>query len=132
MIEKIRLFLNHQRYEVISCVVIVVILISFLGCQSETTSILDPSTSISRDELSAEVNNFMERAKIRFADLDRQDEIKQILLNNALLYSATGTLNPVGVVTTLAAVFGIGATVDNVRRRKNASVTKPTNSNDTS
>lgn len=111
-------FLNHERYQVISAILCACLILWFWGCKSEVRSLVDPTRKIDRDELTAEVDFFMASAEIRFKDLDRQDEFKQYVLDQALLYGQTGTLNPVGIVATLAGILGVGAIADNVRKRK--------------
>lgn len=116
--DKLLTFLNHERYQVISAVLCLSLIVWFWGCESQVQSVVDPARKINRDELTAEVDFFLASAEIRFKDLDRQDEFKQYVLNQALLYGQTGTLNPVGIVATLAGILGVGAIADNVRKRK--------------
>lgn len=116
--DKLLAFLNHERYQIVSTVLCLGLLIWFWGCESQVRSLVDSKIKINRDELTAEVDFFLASAEIRFKDLDRQDEFKQYVLDQALLYGQTGTLNPVGIVATLAGILGVGAIADNVRKRK--------------
>jgi len=118
MLKKLLDFLNHERYQVFAIAICVGLLIWFIGCESKVRSITDPSQMVTRNELVAEIDFYLANAEIRFADLDKQDELKQTLLDAALLYGQTGTINPLGLMATLAGVLGIGATVDNVRKRR--------------
>jgi len=118
MLKKITEFLNHERYQVIAITVCIGLLIWFIGCESKVRSLSDPSVRITRDELASEIDFYLANAEIRFKDLDRQDELKQTILDAALLYGQTGTINPMGLIATLAGVLGVGATVDNVRKRR--------------
>ena len=97
------------------------------GCQSETKSLVDPERQVSRDELQLELNNYIGLAKIRFADLDRQDELKAVLLDNAALFAQTGTVNPYGILTTLVSVAAVGFGLDRNRKLKDlkSNVTAP-------
>jgi len=116
--DKILKFLNHERYESIAVIIACLLLIWFWGCESKVQSISNPNALVTRDELNAEVDFYLANAEIRYKNLDRQDEFKKTLLEAALLYGQTGTINPFGLITTLAGILGVGATIDNVRKRK--------------
>jgi len=73
---------------------------------------------VTRDELHDELSFIIAQAETRFKSLDRQDELKQLITDQALLFAQGGAINPIGLLTANAALLGIGATVDNVRRRK--------------
>lgn len=109
---------NHERYKLIGVGACIALLIWFYGCESKTSSLLSPDKNLTRAELQLELDTLLKSAELKYADLDRQDEIKSALLNNLLLVAQSGTVNPIGVITSLAVVMGIGATVDDVRTRK--------------
>lgn len=88
------------------------------GCQSETKSLVNSDRQVTREELQLELNNYIALAKIRFAELDRQDELKAVLLDNASLFAQTGTMNPYGLLTTLLSVAGISFGLDRNRKLK--------------
>ena len=109
---------NHERYETIAVILICCFLVWIYGCESKTRSLADPLTRVTRSELQLELDQIVAAAKLRFQDLRRQDQIRQTIANAALLWAKTGAINPIGVGTSMLAIFGIGATVDNVRKRK--------------
>ena len=118
MLQKIKTFLNHERYESIAVILVVVLLAIIFGCESKVNSILYPNNQITRDQLQLELNQLIATAEIKFGQLDRQDELKAALYQIGLVTAQTGTFNPIGLITTIAGIVGIGATVDNVRKRK--------------
>ena len=89
-----------------------------LGCPSTVNSIQDPKRKVTRAELQAEIDYMLSIAEVRFKDLEKLDQLKKILFNSSVLLASGGTVNPIGVVTSIAAILGVGATVDNVRKRK--------------
>jgi len=91
------------------------------GCESRVRPLNGSPVKVTRAELETELNQFIALAEIRFRELDRQDKFKQILFDNAVIFAETGGINPLGVITSLAALFGIGATADNLRTRKKLS-----------
>lgn len=113
----IKAFLNHERYQVIAVFAMCILLLGLYSCESKVRSIEDPRTRVTRSELEAEVDLYLARVKSRIRDLDRQDKIKQLIVNNAVLFAESGTINPYGVMAALIGILGIGATVDNIRKR---------------
>lgn len=86
------------------------------GCQSKVKSIIHNPTSVTRDELTVEVESFLATAKLRYAALDRQDEFKAFVFNTALDFMKGGSLNPIAVLMTAGNLAGIGAVISNVRK----------------
>lgn len=86
------------------------------GCESKVMSLNGPQM-VSRAILQLELDTYMRTAEIRFAQLDKQDAFKKALFDQALITTQTQTINPYGVIATLLGIAGIGATVDNVRKR---------------
>lgn len=111
-------FASHNTGFVAAQTLIIVTLIWVQGCPSTTRSILDPSVKVTRGELQIEIDTLLATADLRYADLDKQDQIKKMITDHALLWSTTGAINPVGLITALVGIAGIGATVDNVTKRR--------------
>lgn len=88
------------------------------GCESKTRSLIDPERRVDRQELQNEIDNLINLSRIRFADLQRQDELKKLIFEQTVIVAQGGNVNPVGVLTSLMALLGIGFGVDDVRVRK--------------
>jgi len=102
-------------------------LLWFTGCQSTTQSLLKPKTKVTEGmlqiEYSAEIsrlenelNTLKQTAELRLQDLHRQDAIKQALFKNAMLIAESGNPNPLGLLSLLGTIFGIGAVIDNRKK----------------
>lgn len=117
MTKKILVFCNHERYQVIAGFLCIVLTVWGLSCESKVRSISDPTKKITRDQLNAEVDYYLANAEIRFKLLDRQDEFRDLVFNQVLLWSQTGQFSPIGLIPTLIGLFGIGAVTDNIRKR---------------
>lgn len=111
-------FCVHNPGIVIGQVICMLVMLWIYGCESQVHSITTPNVKVTRGELQVEVDSFFALADLRFQQLDQQDELKKTIFEHALLWSSTGTINPVGLMTALAAIMGIGATVDNVTKRR--------------
>lgn len=68
--------------------------------------------------MNQEIDILITKANFADADLAKQEELRDYLFNQAILYGQTGTINPIGLLTSLGTIFGIGAVTDNVRKRK--------------
>lgn len=114
---KIKDLFNHERYQVIAVLATAAFLFWFFGCESKVQSLANPQVLITRASLEAEVDFYLAQAEIRFKDLDKQDEFKRLLVEKTLLVAEGGAVNPYGIIATILGILGIGATVDNVRKR---------------
>lgn len=118
MLEKIKKFLNHERYQAISVLIILCIAVWIFGCQSTVKSLLSPQVKVNRAQLQAELDSFITQAQIQFDDLDRQDEIRQTIIEHGLLIARTGVFNPIALIPVVAGILGTGVVVDRVREKK--------------
>ena len=121
-------FASHNTGVVIGQLLCFGALIFAHGCESKVTSITTPSTRVNRSELQVEVETFLAIADLRFEDLNKQDQFRDEIFKHATLWAQGGTVNPIGLALSLASIIGIGATVDNVtkRRRENAALRRYT------
>lgn len=102
---KILKWLNDQHWYLIAIAVIAVSIFWTYGCESQVRGLINPDQRINRAELQNELDFIIGQARIKAEDLDRQDEIKQALLDAANIMSTTGTINPSGLIN-LAACIG--------------------------
>ncbi len=101
---------------IISIVVIVGFLIYALGCEPKTPSLKDRGVLINRQELQLELDQFITMAQLRMADLDKQEELRTIVLQNALILVQGSPFNPLGILTAIAAIYGIKQGGSNVTK----------------
>jgi high-affinity Fe2+/Pb2+ permease len=119
--------LRHYRNSAVAVIITVVISIWLIGCQSKTASLIDPSEKITRETLENEfgylakkvetnLDNLQLEYQRRLEDLQRQDEIKRAITEASAAVAQSGTINPLGIVTLLAAIMGIGSIADNRKK----------------
>jgi len=107
-------------------VIALILLTGFLfwghACQPTVKSLLVPGQKVTRPELQIELDTIIATADFRMADLDRQEAFRDIIFKNATLMIEGGTLNPVGILTLLAGLYGVGrGTSDFVKKVKKKS-----------
>lgn len=94
-----------------SIITIILITVAFViycyGCEPKVRSLSGSPKLINRQELQLELDQFITMAQIRMADLDQQEELRSIVLQNALILVQGNPYNPVGIITAIAAVYGI-------------------------
>lgn len=117
-------FIRHNSGIVIGSAMIPFVLIYAYSCQSVVVSGLQPGKKINRQQLVNEVDFFLAEAEAKFADLDRQDLVKDTIFNSILDLAQGKTPNPIGVVLTLASILGAGAGIDNIRKRTHINTLK--------
>lgn len=110
-------FVRHNSGIVISSIIVISILAWCYGCPSQVVSIHNPPAKVTRAELEIEVDHFLKQAEIRFAELDQKDEFKRAIFAAAMEFMSQGKINPIAIVITLGNILGIGAAIDNVRKR---------------
>ncbi|GAH79914.1 unnamed protein product, partial [marine sediment metagenome] len=121
-------FIKHNPGIIIGAVLAAAILIWTYGCQTRVVSIVNNPQLVTRPELQIEVEHFLaqkklevdtfiSQAELKFEDLDRQDELRNALFGMALTFMQGGQINPAAVALVIGSILGLGATVDNIRKR---------------
>ena len=88
------------------------------GCEPRTASLITPGEKVNRQQLVTEIDMLEYKLEQSIANLDRQQKIRDIVFQQGLIAAQTGNINPVGMITALMSVLGIGAVADDVRLRK--------------
>jgi len=113
--EKLPLFITIQACSFLVC--------SAYGCEPTTKSLIHPERKVTRPQLKTEIELLLMQSENRIADLDRQVRLRQAIFEQGLLIAPPGTINPLGVATSLLAVLVIGMTADDIRLRKKLKAT---------
>jgi arginine exporter protein ArgO len=100
-------FLNDHHWPIIGGILILSLLFWLFGCQSKVNSLLDPNRKVTRAELQNETAYLIGQAKTKLADLDDQDAVKKLIIDQASMFSTTGTFNPSGLLNTIVSIGAI-------------------------
>ncbi len=99
--------LNDNHWYLIAAAIAAGIMIWTYGCISTVPSVLHPEQLINRIELDNELQYLIGLVQARAQELDRQDAIKQSLLDAANVISQTGNINPSGLLNIFATIGAI-------------------------
>ena len=124
MMKKFLKKVNEQHWYIIGGVAVIGFFFWLYGCQSLTESLLTPGKSVARDELQIELNYLVEKAKLKFSDLDRQDETKKFILEQLQIIGTQGSFNPAGLLNAVITVGAITFGLDRNRKYKLSNKTK--------
>lgn len=101
-------WLKEHSAGVFTIILTVVMIVYIVGCEPKVRSLNDRQQMVTRQELQFELEHILETAELRMADLSRQEQFRNLVLQNALLILQGTPFNPVGLVTAVAALYGIG------------------------
>jgi len=118
---------RHNKSIFISFILAAFFSLWFFGCESRTQSLLIPGTKVTEGALNVEytselarleneMNTLKATTEVRLQDLHKQDAFKQALYNNAQLIVEGKNPNPLGLLSLLGTIFGIGAIIDNQKK----------------
>lgn len=123
--KKLFTILNDQHWYIIAVILVVGFVFWLYGCQSRVASIMHPDQKVTRAELELESDYVIGQFRVKLADLDRQDAVKTLILEQAAIFSQTGTFNPTGLLNTCVSVGAIAFGLN--RNQKVKKITKEKN-----
>jgi len=101
----------------IALIVLTALLFWGFGCPPTVRSLTTPGTMITRPELQIELDGIIMTAEARMADLDKQEEFRDLIFKNVLIIGQTGTLNPIGIITLLTGLYGITRGAQDIKKK---------------
>lgn len=110
-------WIKKNQRGIITALVTMLIGVWLYSCESKVKSLVEPERLINRAELQLELDRFMSMAELRMADLDRQDAFRSLIIENSLVLVQGMPLNPVGIITAIAGIYGITHGASKVVRR---------------
>lgn len=113
-------WLNEQHWYIVAICIIAAAIFWTYGCESQVTSMINPPEKINRAGLQNELDYLIGQVEVKVADLDKQDEIKQALLDSANLMASTGTINPSGLINLAACIGAISFGLNRNQKYKTA------------
>lgn len=112
--------LNENHWYLAAGCLVAGLLFWTYGCVSTTESLINPGQKVNRTELQNELTYLIGLAQARGEDLDRQDAVKQALLDAANVMSTTGSINPSGLINIAATIAAISFGLNRNQKYKTA------------
>lgn len=121
-------YLKNKSTVILIAIVTISFMIFAYSCEPKVTSLFDKQHTVTRQGLQLELDQLIGFAQIKMADLDKQEAIRGIILQNALILVQGQPFNPVGIITAIASLYGIEqatkksiGVVKNARAKRNNS-----------
>lgn len=111
------LWLKKHQSIIISLLVTVGICIYLTACEPKVKSLNKVNHLVTRAELQVEFDNIIDKFELRMIALDKQERLRELIMQNALLIAQGQPFNPVGILTGLAAIYGAIQGGTNVSKR---------------
>ena len=105
--------IKHKNI-VITILITIGLVLYLYGCESTVKTLNGTGERVNRQQLQLELETYIATAKIRLASLDKQDEFRSIVLQNALILVQGQPFNPIGIISAVAAVYGIAQGSSNI------------------
>lgn len=109
MYNKIKNFLFSHLLMIVTLGVACLLFVWAVGCPPRVASLINPAAKVTRPELLLEFDQLMAQFELKNLELERQEELRNYILKNALLIAQTETFNPIGLLTGLMAIYGVGS-----------------------
>lgn len=109
--------LSENWPRTVAIVLLIVFLLWGFGCPPRTESLVVDGKKVTMAELQIELDSIIATAEYRVADLERQQQFRDIIFKNALLMVESGTLNPIGIATMLAGIYGVTRGAKDIKDR---------------
>lgn len=91
------------------------VLLYIYACEPKTRSLTNNGVMVTEPELQAELDHFIATAEIRFASIERQRKLRQLVLTNAMIVVEGQPFNPVGLITGILALYGTAQAAKNTK-----------------
>lgn len=110
-------WINHNRYIVISPLVMLVIWFVAFGCMALTPSPTKPTKLVNIDELKKEYQLFIIKYEFAIKDLEIQREAQGRLMDSITKLASGSVADLPGLIQLLLTGGFLGAVTDNIRKR---------------
>lgn len=101
------IWIKKNKAIIVSILVCILFSIYCYGCEPQVKSLTSKTDLVNRQELQLELDQIITMAQLRMASLDQQDKFRAVVLQNALILVQGQPLNPLGIITAIASVYGI-------------------------
>lgn len=127
MLKSVLKFANDNHWYIIAGVLLVALFVWSFSCESTVESLIAPGKQVNRMQLENEFEYLAGQVECLKVSLDKQDAVKQQLLDAANVIGQGGAINPSGLLNLAASIGGISFGLSQRQKLKAASVKKTEN-----
>ena len=98
---------KNNWYVISTALVTIIFAVYMYGCEVKTRSLIQADKKVNRLELQLELDQLIGLAQLRMIDLDKQEQLRAVILENALILVQGQPFNPLGIMTAIAAIYGV-------------------------
>jgi len=123
-----------KNHRIITTVLVTIVLCVWVyACESKVASLDGSKRLVNRAELQLELDRFIALAEMRMLSLDKQDALRSLIIENSILLVQGVPLNPVGLITAIAGIYGLSHGTSKVVRtvKKRQAKRRTNNANQT-
>lgn len=101
------LWIKKHKDAIVGILVSIMFSIYCYGCEPKVASLTDKTSLINRQELQLEFDRIITMAQLRMVSLEKQEQFRTVILQNALILVQGQPMNPLGIISAVAAIYGI-------------------------
>ncbi len=110
------LWIKKNSSIVVTVLITIGVVLYCYGCEAQTRSLRDRNRLVNRQELQLELDQIIGLAQMRMIDLDKQEAFRAVILENALILVQGNPYNPMGLITGVAAIYGVIQTSNKITK----------------
>jgi len=109
-------FVKCHKLEILAFALGLFFLFGAASCEPKTQSLQDPARKVTATELQIELEAITKTAEYRLGQLEQQYQIRELILQNALLIAKGTPATPAGIVTGLLTILGASSAISPVKK----------------
>jgi hypothetical protein len=102
-------FIKKNYIEILSAMFGIIFTIICYGCEPKVKSLDSDVRLVNRQEFKIELDRLLALAELRLAQLDQQEQIRNLIFNNAISLAQGNNISPLGIITAIGAVYGFSS-----------------------
>lgn len=100
-------WIKQHAPSLITGLLTIALIIFITGCPPKVMSIDGSNHLVTRAELQGQLDQILSLAQLRMLDLDKQEQLRAIFFQNALVLVQGQPFNPIGLLTAIAGIYGV-------------------------
>lgn len=108
-------FIKKHWLTLFSLATALTIILWVTSCESTERSPIDPARKLTLRELNIELEHLISKYEYSGEKIREKEQIRKMILDNALIIAEQGTFNPVGLITAFLSIYGAASATRDVK-----------------